>query len=170
MQNIYLLPTPDNKFYVEVVGESKTQKAIKNIVAYKIMVDKEDLEHHDLRLIAHLILDNDNKFDPGNAVRVDIDNQPVGYLSAVDAGRYRKALSKASLNDVVGICRASAHGKRQGDGDKMVYGIWLSFNLDRIEVAEGSQVLHPKKKGCGLFTIPLFIAFIFIVSLVFSSY
>ena len=162
MQTIYLSPTPDRTFFIEVLGESHYQKDIKEIVAYKIMVDKDDMEHRDYKLIAHLILEDENKFDPGNAVRVEIDNKQVGYLGKNDARKYRKGLTRNNLTDVEAICRAAAFGQRLGT--KMNYGIWLSFDLDHLTLGTEQEVIHPKKKGCGIFVL----AFLLITGTIFS--
>ena len=39
---------------------------------------------------ATLVLDDTNRYDPGNAVRVEINGQQVGHLSKEDARQYRR--------------------------------------------------------------------------------
>ncbi len=127
---------------MEIVGEAKTQKAIKEIIMYKIMVEKDDLEYKDEKLTAVLVLEDDNKFDLGNAVRVDIDDKPVGYLAKEDATRYRKALKKLGISNERCTCKASAFGKREDFGKSMFFGIWLFIDLGHLEIGE----LPPKRK------------------------
>jgi hypothetical protein len=139
MTDIYFKPS---EYAMEIVGEAKTQKTIKEIILYKIMVEKDDLEYKDEKLIAALFLEDDNKFDLGNAVRVDIDDKPVGYLAKEDAKSYRKALKKLGISNERCTCKASAFGKREDFGKNMSFGIWLSIDLDHLEIGE----LPPKRK------------------------
>jgi hypothetical protein len=139
MTDIYFKPS---EYSMEIVGEAKTQKAIKEIIMYKIMVEKDDLEYKDEKLTAVLVLEDDNKFDLGNAVRVDIDDKPVGYLAKEDATRYRKALKKLGISNERCTCKASAFGKREDFGKSMFFGIWLFIDLGHLEIGE----LPPKRK------------------------
>ncbi|MBV5323697.1 hypothetical protein JZU51_02990, partial [bacterium] len=82
------------EFSIEVVGESHYQKEIREIILYDIMVEKDDMEYKDTELDASLILEDDNEFDPGNAVRIDIEKKTVGYLDKQDADSYRNSLAK----------------------------------------------------------------------------
>ncbi len=144
MADIYFKPS---EYSIEIVGEAKTQKAIKEVVMYKIMVEKHDLEYKDDKLTAVLILEDNNKFDPGNAVRVDIEDKTVGYLAKEDATRYRKSLNKLGITNERCTCKASAFGKRDDIGKNMFFGIWISIDLDNLEVGE----LPKRKKLFGLF-------------------
>jgi hypothetical protein len=139
MTAIYFKPS---EYSMEIVGEAKTQKNIKEVILYKIMVEKDDLEYKDDKLTAALILEDDNKFDLGNAVRVDIDDKPVGYLAREDATKYRKALKKLGISNEHCTCKASAFGKREDFGKNMFFGIWLAIDLDNLEIGE----LPPKRK------------------------
>ncbi len=139
MADIYLKPS---QYSIEIVGESKTQSNIREVILYKIMVEKYDLEYKDENLTARLILENENKFDPGNAVRVDIDNKPVGYLSREDAKQYRSELQRLGITNENCQCKATAFGKREDIGRKMFFGIWLSIDLNNLEI----DVLPSKRR------------------------
>ena len=142
MQTIHFKGNVNNKFFIEVQGESHYQKNIREAILYKIMVEKDDLEYRDEKLKAHLLLEDENKYDPGNAVRVEIDNQTVGYLGREDANTYRRGLENLGLSGVVGECRAAAVGKREDFGKVMNFGIWLSLELRPLQVEE-----QPERKG-----------------------
>lgn len=148
MPTVYFIPAAkDNKMFfpLEVVGESKYQKNIKEAILYKIMVEKDDLKYKDEKLLASLFLEDENKFDPGNAVRVEIDNQVVGYLSKEDASEYRKQLSKLNFTDTIGTCQAAVYGSRPEEGKMMIFGVWLSLEPERgLKIGEAPV----KKKGC----------------------
>lgn len=140
----YIKPS---KFSMEIVGENSYQKAIKEIIMFKEIVDKDDLEYSDDTLIASLILEDDNKFDPGNAVRVDIEGKTVGYLVKHDAKKYRKTLSGLGITEIC-TCKATAFGKRDDVGKNMGFGIWLSIDLNHpLEIADKP----PRKKLFGIF-------------------
>lgn len=143
MGEIFFKPT---KFLTEIVGETHTQKAIREIVMYKDIVDKDDMELNLNKILATLILEDDNKFDLGNAVRIDIEGKPVGYLAREDAQRYRRSLDRLNLKTETCTCYASAFGKRPEMGKMMVFGIWLAIDLNNLEVGE-----KPRKKFLGLF-------------------
>lgn len=123
----------ENKFFIDLQGESNYQGNIRKVIMADIMVEKDDMEYRDEKLIAHLILEDKNQYDPGNAVRVDIEGRTVGYLSRVDASKYRRGLVKKDLTGVVGECRAMVAGKREDDGKKMNFGVWLSIDLKDLE-------------------------------------
>jgi hypothetical protein len=131
---------------MQIVGENSYQKNIREIVFYKEMVDRNDLDYKVTNITATLILENDNKYDMGNAVRVDVDGLTVGYLAKEDARKYRKELNRIGLTDELCTCRASAYGKREDFGRMMKFGIWLSIDLDNLEVGE-----KPRKKLFGIF-------------------
>ncbi len=142
------MPYFTSQFSIEIVGESHYQKQIKEAIAYKLMVEKDDLEYRDEKLTASLILEDDNKFDPGNAVRVDIENLTVGYLTKEDAVEYRKQLNKLSITNEACTCKAAAYGKRDDFGRPMKFGIWLYIEPNRgLEIGEPPK----RKKFLGIF-------------------
>lgn len=135
-----------SQYNTEIVGEANYQKVIRKVAMYKELVDKDDMEDKMSNILAILLLEDDNKFDPGNAVRIEIENQTVGYLSKEDAQKYRKVINKLDLVNETCTCYATAYGKREALGKTMNYGIWLSIDLDNLIVGE-----KPRKKFLGLF-------------------
>jgi hypothetical protein len=132
-----------------IVGENAYQKAIKEIIHYQTMVEKDDREYRDEKLTAHLILEDNNQNDSGNAVRVEIDRQTVGYLARGDAKFYRKALAGLGIAEIC-TCNAAAFGKREYIGGNMFFGIWLSIDLNRLEI-DTAKPKPLRKKLFGLF-------------------
>jgi hypothetical protein len=132
-----------------IVGENAHQKAIKQIIHYETMVKMDDREYRNEKLTAHLILEDNNKYDSGNAVRVEIDRQTVGYLAKDDAKYYRKALAKLGIRESC-ICNATAIGKREYIRGNMFFGIWLSIDLNRLEI-DTARLKPLRKKLFGLF-------------------
>lgn len=147
MTIIHFQSPSDFPYPTEIVGENSYQKNIRDVVMYKDMVDSDDMEHRDTQLTATLILEDNNKYDPGNAVRVEIDGKTVGYLSKEDAFTYRKSLAKKELTNVVAMCPAVAFGKREEEGKMMKFGIWLGMDVRQLVIDPNP----PKKKSCFLF-------------------
>ena len=140
----YLAPS---QYKTEVVGESKYQKAIKEAILYKDLVDKDDMDFSWEKLSATIILDDNNKFDPGNAVRIEMDGETVGYLDKQDASIYRKQITKLNITEPC-TCKAAVYGKRETLGKPMNFGVWLFIDLQR-----GIQIGEPpkRKKLFGIF-------------------
>jgi hypothetical protein len=135
-------------FTTEIVGESFYQKEIKEIVMFKDLVDRNDIDYKDPSLKAQLILEDENKLDPGNAVRVDIEGKTVGYLVKEDARKYRKELIRLGIPNEICTCKATAYGHREDVGKTMKFGIWLSFDITRpLELGEEPK----RKKFLGIF-------------------
>ena len=143
MSTIFFSPT---QYTVEIVGEANCQKAIRKIVMYKETVESHEMEDKMTNMLATLVLENDNKFDPGNAVRVDIEDQTVGYLAKEDARIYRENINKLGLTTETCTCYSSAYGKRDTPGKMMNYGIWLSIDINNLVVG-----IKPRKKFLGIF-------------------
>ena len=97
----------------EVVGESFYQS---NIASISINSD----------LIAHLIPENDNKYD-SLAIRVDIERKTVGYLSKEDARAFRKKLKRLKLDNATTACNAYVTGGHLRDGKQMNYGVEINL-------------------------------------------
>jgi hypothetical protein len=75
-------------FDIDIVGESHYQLALERIAGGK---------HRDsaqFECTATLVLEDSNPHD-GNAVRIDIAGQTVGYFPRNDAKAYRRVLAKA---------------------------------------------------------------------------
>jgi hypothetical protein len=107
----------DGNGFVEVVGESKYQAAIEQVV--------EGAEAGDgLPVEAALVLEPDNPYDP-DAVAVQVCGMIVGYLSRQDAKAYGLFLRLLWRQDVVGTCRAFVTGGRKRGNKRGVYGVTL---------------------------------------------
>jgi hypothetical protein len=103
------------RFEFEVVGESNYQSAIKSIA------DSSE------QCIASIIPEDSNKFDQ-MAVRIDIQNKTVGYMSKDDARSFRKLLSKNKIGGKVTSCNATITGGFVlRDGSKAHYGVCLDI-------------------------------------------
>ena len=108
-------------FEFEVVGESNYQNEIRSIVG-----DHGD-ESPPGQYIAKLIPENDNKFD-NLAVRVDINEMTVGYLSKEDARSFRRRLSAKKHSGKVTTCDAGVTGGfLMKDGNRANYGVSLDL-------------------------------------------
>lgn len=83
--NAPLRTTPSGNFPLDVVGESHYQAALERVCGGRCK------DGFNKPVTATLVLENSNRNDK-NAVRVDINEATVGYLSRDNARRYRKAL------------------------------------------------------------------------------
>ena len=108
-------------FAVEVVGVSRRQQALADIV-----------EHHGgsgrtLTVDALLLLENSNPHD-ANAVCVQVDGAFVGYLSRDNARRYRADLIAAGTPNATVQCKARiVGGFRTADGERACFGVRLDL-------------------------------------------
>jgi hypothetical protein len=121
-QSSYAEPYP-----LQIVGEASYRDEIEEVTGYA--GEEEGINADDF--IAHLILDDMNIYDRGNAVAVEIDGQTVGYLSKQNAKRYRQRLTTLELAGVVGECYASIRGgfiKRSGE--QADFGVRLDLDLE----------------------------------------
>jgi hypothetical protein len=113
----------------QVKGEQSYQFNLEKICGYY----DEDEGYNDDSHTAAIYFENDNSFDPGNAVRVEIDDLTVGYLSRSDATKYRKKL--VTLNapeNPVAICGASIRGGFIKHDEKSSLGVRLDFDLNGL--------------------------------------
>ena len=110
-----------DRFAVNVVGESHYQPALERICG-----GRSD-EGADEQATATLILEDDNPYDRGNAVRVDIGGATVGYLTRDDAKRYRQLLkANAAQRSCPAVIRG---GWDRGDDDRGDFGVRLDLDL-----------------------------------------
>jgi hypothetical protein len=113
------------EFDLEVVGESHYQDNLEEICGPR----KKDGE--DLTIEATLILEDDNKYDRGNAVRVEIKGKQVGYLSKKIARAYRETMKEAGHPNAIAICQANIRGGwLRANDDKGSYGVWLDIPFE----------------------------------------
>jgi hypothetical protein len=146
---LYIKPS---QYSMEIVGENSYQKAIQEVILFEDKLEKDNLEYCDDQLTAKLILENDNKFDRGNAVRVELAGKTVGYLAKADAQMYRKALLGQNVTEPC-TCKAEVYGRRADGSQPMKFGVWLFINLrDRLEFEESPK----NKKLFGIFLSNLF--------------
>jgi hypothetical protein len=161
--------TGEKRFPQEVVGESKYQDNLRSIIG---RVSGQDY-YKKQDFTAYLFLENQNQFDPGNAIRIEINKLTVGYLSRSDAQKYRQALADTKLSDknLVGSCGASIYGKKEKGEKDFILGVWLDLNLDnlRYDLLNPAQRkfnwrhLSKKQKlavGCGLILIILLLCIV----------
>ncbi len=108
-------------FDFEVVGESNYQPALRSAAG----------DHGDKppsgQYIAKLVPENDNQFDK-LAVRIDINNLTVGYMSKEDARSFRRRLSAKKLGGKITTCDAAiTGGYLMKDGSRANYGACLDI-------------------------------------------
>lgn len=122
-----------------IVGESQYQDNISYVVGY---FDIDEKKFRADGLTAELYLEDDNPFDPGNAVRVDVEKKTVGYLSKNDASKYRNAIAKLGLSDFIGVCGSAVSGKRDSLSEEMNFGVFLDLDLHNLRI----ETERPKEK------------------------
>lgn len=133
-QSSYIEPYP-----LQVQGEASYRDNIEDVSGYT--GEDEGVDANDF--IAQLILEDENEYDPGNAVRVDINGKTVGYLAKMSAKKYRKHLADLGLSDVIGECYASIKGGfiKRSTGEQADFGVRLDLDLDTF------QPLPPKQEA-----------------------
>lgn len=100
-------------FDVEVVGESHYQDALLRVAG------SGEVRHP---CEARLVLEDGNPYD-SQAVRVEIGGRTVGYLSRVDARRYRARVTDKGLD-------VSCSAVIVGGGKGRSLGVWLDLPLE----------------------------------------
>lgn len=108
-------------FAVEVVGVSRRQDALIDIV------ERHGRSGRTLSVDAQLVPENSNPHDP-NAVRVEIDDALIGYLSRDNAARYRADLAAAGTPDAIVQCKARiVGGFETPSGERASFGVRLDL-------------------------------------------
>jgi hypothetical protein len=114
------------EYNVEIVGESKYQKVLGKIAGGR---QEDGVEHE---TTARLIPENNNSYDK-NAVRIDIENKTVGYLSRDNAKIYRKQLKKAGHANSTATCAAIiVGGWDRGRNDRGHFGVRLDLPYEEL--------------------------------------
>ena len=114
----------NGKFNFEIVGESNYQGALEMICGGR---DEESAKQ---RAEASLVLENDNPYDD-KAVRIDISGKTVGYLSKVNARKYREFLVIRNYGNIVGVCQAIVVGGWSRSKEETgSFGVKLDLSLD----------------------------------------
>lgn len=118
------LPGPGT-YSVDIVGESKYQNALAEICGGKTPDGVENF------VKASIVLENTNKYD-SNAVRIDIEDRTVGYLSRENACQYRQKLKEAGHPGLTeAICDAVIRGGwDRGRGDTGHFGVKIDLPTD----------------------------------------
>jgi len=139
-ESSYIEPYP-----LQVQGESNYRRNLEDISGYT--GEEEGVNADDF--IARLILEDDNIYDPGNAVRIEIDGKAVGYLSKPAAKKYRKRVAELGLSDVTGECYASIKGGfiKRSSGEQADIGVRLDLDLDTFNVPSAKQELAPADRA-----------------------
>ncbi len=111
-------------FEAPIVGESHYQGTLERICGGRT---RDGAEKH---VEATLILEDTNPHDP-MAVRIDVQDKTVGYLSREDARSYRQRLEEAGHPNLIGVCAAVIRGGwDRGHGDKGHFGVWLDLPVE----------------------------------------
>jgi len=143
MQTVSLYSSAYGDYSLQVVGEESYQDEIKRVVAYDGDNKKNFREDG---LTAELILDDKNPYDKGNAVRIEIDRQTVGYLSRSDARKYREGLSKQGLKNVIGTCYAAIFGKYNDEKEGLLFGVYLDLDVDKLVIISATTPVKRQAK------------------------
>jgi hypothetical protein len=124
LQSSFTTPYP-----VQVQGEPSCRANIEKICGY---FDEDEGYTNDAH-IASLWLEDHDQFD-SNAVRVEIDDLTVGYLSRRNAVAFREKLGLLGApRDAISICGASIGGGfRRKDGGTADFNIHLDFDIDTL--------------------------------------
>ena len=108
-------------FAVEVVGVSRRQDALAAIV------ERHGRSGRTVTTDAVLLLEDTNPHD-GNAVRVEIEGDLVGYLSRDNARRYRADLTAAGTPAATVRCKARiVGGFETATGERAHFGVRLDL-------------------------------------------
>jgi hypothetical protein len=106
---------------VDVVGESHYQEALESICGGRT----EDSQR--LEVEAFLVPESDNP-DDSEAVRVEIQDQTVGYLDRETARSFRERMAEIGLTPAAAKCSVIiVGGWDRGDGDRGHFGVKLDL-------------------------------------------
>jgi hypothetical protein len=120
LDQVYRWPDIGN-YEFEIVGESNYQQALQSLAGNH---GDESPEKECTALIAP----EDNNPHDGAAVRIDIDNMTVGYLSRADARSFRRRLGAKKMSGNHTCCGAIiVGGFRMKNGLKASYGVKLDI-------------------------------------------
>ena len=126
---VYFQSSNLEPYPLEVVGESRYKDNIKSLFTELDLSDENGVDKEDF--FAQLILEDKNIYDP-NAVRIDIEDKTVGYLSRQNAPLYRQLLQILDFKNSIGSCFASIQGGFQlNDGEIADFGVHLDLDLSK---------------------------------------
>lgn len=107
-------------FAVDVVGESRYQDALERICGGRTTQSAEKF------VTATLVLEDENPHD-SQAVRIDIEGSPVGYLARDLARQYRRRLVEAGHPSLIGRCDAVIRGGWRDARSQGSFGVKLDL-------------------------------------------
>ena len=116
-----ITPTDNKGYWLEIVGESHYRDNFRKICG------DPDGKGEDVETFAVLVFDDNNPHDPGNAVRVEIDGLPVGYLPREKAKVWRKAFAKLKTDEITHVPARIRGGWLRDDG-WADYGVKLKLD------------------------------------------
>lgn len=108
-------------FECEVAGESHYQDWLRQLAG------SHGVDSANKHVTAHLIPEDNNPHD-SDAVRVEVDGRPVGYLPRGDATTFRERLDDKRLGLAVTTCAALiVGGYVDRSGERKSYGVQLDI-------------------------------------------
>ena len=113
----------NEKYALAIVGESHYQDALESICGPRTKDSVKQVH------TATLVLENNNRYDK-NAVRVEIQGKPVGYLSREVAVLYRQQIRAGGKPKAIGECQALIKGGWKRDNNVGAYGVWLDIPVE----------------------------------------
>lgn len=128
-ETVYFQSANIESYPLDVVSESDYKVNISSLFSELDLdseggVDKDDF-------FAKLILEDRNRFD-SKAVRIDIENKTVGYLSRANARLYRQRLIEFGSPAIIGICIASIRGGHPNAiGGIADFDVYLDLDLTK---------------------------------------
>lgn len=113
-------------YNLEVVGESNYQEALSRLCGGRTR------DGHFKEVTATLIHEDNNPYD-SKAIRVEIENVTIGYLSREDARQYRRQLKKRPLPGLTITCNGMIRGGwKRGFFDKGHFGVVLDLTIEDL--------------------------------------
>ena len=127
----------------EVMGESRYQGALERICRNKIDGGYEDI------VTAVLVHEDGNPYD-GQAIRVDIDGNTVGYLGRAEARIFRKGMMEIGRPKFNAACPAMIRGGwKKGKKDRGRFGVRLDLPTSSKEWGPPCRAGRPNQNGRG---------------------
>ena len=122
----------EEPYPILVQGESSYKANIQKICGYYDEEEGYDDNAHQ----AALYLEDESTFDPGNSVRVEIDDLTVGYLSRSQARLYREKIKALNApENPIAICGASIKGGfLKKNGEVADFGVRLDFDINNLSL------------------------------------
>lgn len=132
MQKINLYSSAFGNYPLQVVGEESYQDEIRSVIG--IEDDDSRKKFREDGFSAELIFEDNNIYDRGNAIRVDVEGKTVGYLSKADARKYREGLAQKGISQATSTCYAAIAGRYNEEKSSLLFGVWLDIDLNNLIV------------------------------------